>query len=119
MTVSDARVELESVLQADGIRVVRQGQASPPSVFIVPGNPWLEPIALGQRKRQINLGIMAVVSAASEVAIQDQENLAESIDVACRKLPDPWGLPTFNAPGYLLLTGLPYIAFRVDIRVII
>jgi hypothetical protein len=62
---------------------------------------------------------MCIVSAGSEVSISDAETLAEAIDVACRTLPDPWGLPTIYAPGYLALSGLPYIAFRVEIRTLI
>lgn len=94
-----------------------QGQVSPPSVFVIPGSPWVEPSVLGGGKQLIRWAIMCVVSAASEVAISDQEKLEDLVDGACRQLPQPWGFPTFSAPGFLVLTGLPYIAFRADILV--
>lgn len=121
MTVTESRLELEAALSAGGIRNLPQGQVAPPSTFIIPGAPiWLEPSVLGGGRRWVNWGVMCVVSAASEVAIADQEQLADLVTSAIHSLPDPWQrLPTINAPGLLILTGLPYIAFRVDIRTII
>lgn len=119
MILGASRSELEAALQNGGVRVLPAGQASPPSVFIIPGTPWVEPSVLGGSKQLVRWEIMCVVSAASSVAIADQENLAGLVDAACRTLKQPWGLPTFNTPGFLLLGGLPYIAFRVQIVTII
>jgi hypothetical protein len=117
--IKDTREELEATLTDGGVRVMPQGQANPPSVFVIPGSPWVAPNALGLRRRLINWSIMCVVSAANEKAtIRDTEALAELVTSACTQLVAPWGSPTFNTPGLLILAGLPYIAFRVDIQTV-
>jgi hypothetical protein len=121
VTVTDSRLELEAALSASGIRNLPQGQVAPPSTFIIPGSPnWLEPSVLGGGKRWVNWVIMCVVSVASQVAIEDQEQFADAVTSAIATLSDPWQrLPVINTPGFLMLAGLPYSAFRVDIRTVI
>jgi hypothetical protein len=117
--IKDTRDQLEQALTDGGVRVMPQGQANPPSVFVIPGTPWVQPNSLGMRRRLVNWGIMCVVSAANEKAtIRDTESLAELVTTACLQLVAPWGYPTLNTPGLLVLTGLPYIAFRVDIQTV-
>lgn len=115
MTITQIRQQLETALTAETVRVMPQGAANPPSVFITPGPAWLLPSKLGGSMRLFNWSIIGVVGAGSEVAIEDQEALADAIYRACMKLPGGWTIPNFDPPGSLKLAGLPYIGFRAAI----
>ena len=119
MTITAARSELEGVLAAGGLRVLPAGAASPPSVFVTQGTPWIEPFLMAGRTRRLRWVIMGIVSPPSEAAIQEAEALAEQVSVVCADLPDPWGMPTVETPGLLVLAGTPYLAFRATIETII
>lgn len=114
-TVSESRSLLESVLATGSLRVVPQGSASPPSVFVAPGTSWLTPNQLAFGRISIGWVIVAVVSAANEVAVKDIDALAQMVMIACSHLPTGWGQPVISAPGVLTLGGLPYLAFRAEI----
>lgn len=102
-----------------GIRVVAQGAASPPSVFVSPGADWIAPSQLAFGSLEIHWSILGVVSAANEMSIKDIDRLAQSVVEACAMLPRHWGFLTIAAPGLLTLGGLSYIAFRAEIQVIV
>jgi hypothetical protein len=119
VTVTQARAELEAVLMEGGLRVLPAGAASPPSVFVTQGTPWTQPAQLGGRARILRLVIVGVVAPASEASIAEQEALSEQVDLACAALPGPWGMPTVETPGLLVLAGTPYLAFRATIETVI
>jgi hypothetical protein len=115
-TVAESRQVLETVLAAGSIRVLPQGAASPPSVFVAPGNSWLTPSQLAYGSVEVNWVIVCIVSASNEVSISEIDALAQLIMAACRALPNGWGSPVIGAPGILTLAGLPYLAFRAELK---
>jgi hypothetical protein len=119
MTVTQARAELEAVLMEGGLRVLPAGAASPPSVFVTQGTPWTAPAQLGARARYVRWVIVGIVAPSSEASIAEAEALAEQVDLACAALPGPWGMPTVETPGLLVLAGTPYLAFRATIETVI
>lgn len=119
MTITGARTQLESTLTAGGLRVLPAGGASPPSVFITQGVPWTAPAQLGARARVVRWVIVGIVAPSSEASIAEAEALAEQVDLACTGLPAPWGMPTVESPGLLVLAGTPYLAFRATIETVI
>jgi hypothetical protein len=119
MTVTQARAELEAVLMEGGLRVLPAGAASPPSVFVTQGTPWTQPAQLGGRARVAHWVIVGIVAPSSEASIAEAEALAEQVDLACAALPGPWGMPTVETPGLLVLAGTPYLAFRATIETVI
>jgi len=119
LTITAARTELEGVLAAGGLRVLPAGAASPPSVFVTQGTPWTAPAQLGARARHLRWVIVGIVAPSSEASIAEAEALAEQVDLACAALPGPWGMPTVETPGLLVLAGTPYLAFRATIETVI
>jgi len=119
VTITDSRVQLMGYLVASGLRVLPAGAASPPSVFVTQGTPWTAPAQLGARARLVRWVIVGIVSPPSEAAIEEAEALAEAVDLACAALPGPWGMPTVETPGLLVLAGTPYLAFRATIETVI
>ena len=119
MTLTQARAELEAVLMEGGLRVQPAGVATPPSVFVTQGTPWTEPAQLGARARVSRWVIVGLVAPAAEASIAEAEALAEQVDLACAALPAPWGMPTVETPGLLVLAGTPYLAFRATIETVI
>lgn len=119
MTVTQARAQLEAVLMDGGLRVQPAGVASPPSVFVTQGTPWTAPAQLGGRARIARWVIVGIVAPSSEASIAEAEALAEQVDLACAALPNPWGMPTVETPGLLILAGTPYLAFRATIETVI
>jgi len=119
VTVTEARTQLESTLTAGGLRVLPAGAASPSSVFVTQGTPWTEPGQLGGRARIARWVIVGIVAPSSEASIAEAEALAEQVDLACYSLPGPWGSPTVETPGLLVLAGTPYLAFRATIETVI
>lgn len=115
-TVAESRKALETVLGAGSLRVVPQGVASPPSVFVAPGTSWLTPSQLAFGSFQVNWVVIGVVSTAGDVAVDDIDALAYRTITACKALPNGWGLPTLTAPGLLTLGGVLYLAFRLEIQ---
>lgn len=119
MTVAQSRLALETVLSEHGLRVVPQGAASPPSVFVAPGNTWLTSSQLAFNRFEVHWVVIGVVSSAGEVATDDIDLLAMLAIAACDKLPTGWGSPTVTAPGLLTLAGVAYLAFRLEIAGVI
>ena len=116
MTPAESRAFVEQALVKAGLRVLPQGSASPPSVFVAPGNDWISAGQLAFGRAGINWVVVCVVSAANEVAARDIDDLAYAVMSACKNLPPEWGLPEIGAPGVLTLAGLPYLAFRAEIQ---
>jgi len=115
-TVAESRAALEAVLVAGGVRVLPQGAASPPSVFVAPGNSWLTPSQLAFGSVEVNWVVVCIVSSSNEVSVSEIDKLAQSVMVACNALPNGWGSPNIGAPGMLTLAGLPYLAFRAELK---
>lgn len=112
-------MQLQAYLLASGLRVLPAGAASPPSLFVTQGTPWTAPAQLGARARLARFVIVGIVAPSSEAAIEEAEALAENLDLACASLPAPWGMPTVETPGLLVLAGTPYLAFRATIETVI
>ena len=118
-TISQSRKALEDVLVAGGLRIVPQGVAAPPSLFVAPGNSWITPSQLAFGRANVNWVIIGVVSSANDVSIQEIDDLAQLLMIACKALPTGWGQPTIASPGILTLGGVSYLAFRAEIEGVI
>jgi len=109
--VADSRDQLELALTAAGLLVLPpSGAATPPCVFVIPGDPWLAPATLGGRYRTVSWRIVGLVGTGSEEALQaDSEAMAQALSDAIHASP-PWTLATIQAPTPYDVGGVAYVA---------
>jgi hypothetical protein len=108
-----ARQGLEDALLAQGLRVMEpSGQASPPCVFVVPGDPWLTPSTMGQKQRRVSFRLIGLVGTASPDASQaDAEAMAQALaDAVYATTSPPWTLLTIAPTATVEVGQVVYLA---------
>lgn len=86
--LSDARAELTAALVAAGVEVTDPtAQLAVPGALIRPGDPWLEPAAIGGGIYALTESIVLVAGAADQLAsLEALEELAGAAIPAIREL---------------------------------
>jgi hypothetical protein len=114
--VTDARSDLTALLETAGLPVVApSGGMTPPCVFIVPSDPWVEPSMLKLHGRSVRFDIVAIVGSASDPALVAACDLmAEAIStaIAGRASTYVWTLPSVSAPSAYEAGGNTYMSVR-------
>lgn len=111
--VTAAREGLEAALTAQGLRVLpASGQASPPCVFVVPGDPWLTPSTMGAKMRRVSFRLVGLVGTPSPNASQaDAEAMAQALADAVLSTDSPaWSLVTIAPTATFEVGQVPYLA---------
>lgn len=123
-TVAGARADLMARLAAAGLQPTETtGGAVPPQCFLVPGEPFVEPYALGAAARTVKYTIVQLVTTASDQAMAAQtDQLADALSKCIVRDAGSgyvWSVPTVSSPRSYDVGGATYAALTADVSTII
>lgn len=115
--LADLRARVRDALTAAGLHAFSTvpETATPPMVYVSPGDPYLTPdgAALGGRVARVQIAVIADIGV-NDVRADELDALIERVADVIETLPgEPLGYEV-NRPGQFTLNGQPHLGVAID-----